>query len=76
MNVACRNGPLKTRGILANSITGGNSHERTGKTDIAADGRRRFYAGAMHAALLSFRAHGRGECAPLPSKFMAPASVR
>ena len=54
MNVACRNGPLETRGILANSITGGNSHERTGKTDIAADGRRRFYAGAMHAALLSF----------------------
>lgn len=47
--------------------------ERAGKTDKAADGRRRFYAGAMHAALLSFRAHGRGECAPLPSESMAPA---
>lgn len=48
------------------------SHERAGKTDKAADGCRRFDAGAMHAALLSFRAHGRGECAPLPSKSMAP----
>ena len=49
------------------------SHERAGKTDKAADGCRRFYAGAMHAALLSFRAHGRGECAPLPSESIAPA---
>ena len=24
MNAACKNGPLETRGILANSITGGN----------------------------------------------------
>ena len=49
------------------------SHERAGKTDKAADGCRRFDAGAMHAALLSFRAHGRGECAPLPSESIAPA---